>query len=587
MLECEQNPTEDNGALKFLIRYIKPHLPIMSLGLVIKVIGTLMDLVIPYILEHIIDVIVPSGVTKHILLWGALMIVCALIGLVGNIVANRMASAVARDTTRDVRHDLFHRISYLSPKQIDEITIPTLETRLTSDTYNIHHMVGMMQRLGVRAPILLIGGMIVTFRMEPVLSLVLLSVLPFITLAVFFISKKGIPLFRKLQQKVDDMVGVVRESAQGIRVIKALSKVDYENRRYDKANRALKQNETKAGVIMGVVNPIMTLLMNLGIVAVIAVSAYFVANGSSSATTVIAFMQYFTLISMAMMSLSRMFVMYTKCAASAGRIALVMEKEDELTVCEDDGKGDPSYHVSFEQVSFSYLGKRKDLRDISFSLKKGETLGIIGATGSGKSTILRLLMRFYDADSGRIRIRGKDVRSYTKDELTSLFGVVFQNDFLYADTIEENIRFGREISTEDIAEAAKVAQAHEFITAFPDGYAHEVTAGGTNLSGGQRQRLLISRAVAGRPEILILDDSSSALDYRTDANLRRALSESFPDTTVITVAQRVSSVKSCDLILVVEEGAILGCGKHEELMASCPEYKEISDSQMGGAFLDG
>ena len=263
-----------------------------------------------------------------------------------------------------------------------------------------------------------------------------------------------------------------------------------------------------------------------------------------------------------------------------------MEEQSELTVCEDDGRGDPSVHISFENVCFSYLGKKDNLKNISFSLKRGETLGIIGATGSGKSTVLRLLQRFYDTDSGFVRINGKDVRSYTQEELTAMFGVVFQNDFLYADTIEENIRFGRDISHEDIVSAAKVAQAHDFITSFSEGYEHAVSAGGTNLSGGQRQRVLISRAIAGHPEILILDDSFSALDYKTDANLRAALSSALPDSTVITVAQRVSSVKGCDLILVIEDGEIIGSGKHEYLLQSCTEYKEISDSQMGGAFLD-
>ncbi|MBQ2999051.1 MAG: ABC transporter ATP-binding protein, partial [Clostridia bacterium] len=403
---------------------------------------------------------------------------------------------------------------------------------------------------------------------------------------IYSISRMGVPLYSKVQQSVDGMVRVVREDAQGIRVIKALSKVDYENARYNKANMTLRRNETKAGVIMGVVNPIMNLLMNMGIVAVIAVSAYFVAQDRSSASTVIAFMQYFTLISMAMMSLSRMFVMYTKCAASAKRISLVMNCASELKRVENDGKGDTSLHISFENVTFSYLGKKDNLKNVSFSLKKGERLGIIGATGSGKSTLLRLLMRFYDADAGMIRIHGKDVRSYTQEELTSMFGVVFQNDFLYADSIEENIRFGRDLSKEDVIAAAKLAQAHDFIMSFPEGYAHGVSAGGTNLSGGQRQRVLISRALAARPEILILDDSSSALDYKTDANLRRALSTALPESTVMTVAQRVSSVKGCDLILVIEDGEIFGCGKHEELMATCTEYKEISDSQMGGAFLD-
>jgi len=440
--------------------------------------------------------------------------------------------------------------------------------------------------MGIRAPILLLGGTVITMLMDSKLALVMLATLPLIFIVVYSISRMGVPLYTKVQQSVDGMVRVVREDAQGIRVIKALSKVDYENKRYDKANRTLRKNETRAGIIMGVVNPVMTLLMNLGIVAVVLASAYFVADKSSSATTVIAFMQYFTLISMAMMSLSRMFVMYTKCAASAKRISLVMEEENELVLCEDDGKGDKSFHVSFEDVSFSYLGKKDNLKNISFSLKKGESLGIIGATGSGKSTVLRLLMRFYDADSGTVRINGRDVRSYTSEELSAMFGVVFQNDFIYADTIEENIRFGRDIPSEDIIEAAKTAQAHDFISSFAEGYAHPVSTGGTNLSGGQRQRLLISRAIAAKPEILILDDSSSALDYKTDANLRAALGKSLPDSTVITVAQRVSSVKSCDLILVIEDGAIIGIGKHEELLKGCPEYKEISDSQMGGAFLD-
>ena len=278
--------------------------------------------------------------------------------------------------------------------------------------------------------------------------------------------------------------------------------------------------------------------------------------------------------------------MYTKCAASAKRVSVVMESENELKLCEDDNRGDSSLHVCFENVTFSYLGVKDNLKNVSFSLKKGQTLGIIGATGSGKSTLLRLLMRFYDADSGIVRINGKDVRSYTHEELTAMFGVVFQNDFLYADSIEENIRFGREIPIEDIIEAAKIAQAHDFITSFTDGYAHAVSTGGTNLSGGQRQRVLISRAIAGHPEILVLDDSSSALDYKTDSNLRRALGEALPEATVITVAQRVSSVKGCDLILVIEDGEIIGAGKHDELIESCAEYREISDSQMGGAFLD-
>ena len=572
--------------MKWVFQYLSPLGKRIAVGISVKIIATLAELMIPFLLSYILEHVIVTGEVSGIVWYGAVMAACAVIACVGNIIANRMAAKTTMLFSTRMRRDLFSKTLHLSARATDRFTIPSLESRITSDTYNVQNFVGMMQRMGIRAPILLMGGTAVTLLMDRRLALVMIATLPLIFIVVYGISRKGVPLYTKVQQSMDGMVRVVREDAQGIRVIKALSKVDYENARYDKANRALKQNETRAGVIMGVVNPIMTLLMNGGIVAVIAASAYFVASGVSSATTVIAFMQYFTLISMAMMTLSRMFVMYTKCAASARRISLVMECESELSPCRDDGRGDPSLHVSFENVSFSYLGKRDNVKNVSFALKKGQTLGIIGATGSGKSTLLRLLMRFYDVDSGVVRINGRDVRSYTPSELSAMFGVVFQNDFLYADTVEENIRFGRDISSEDIVEAAKIAQAHDFITSFADGYAHSVSTGGTNLSGGQRQRVLISRAIAGRPDILVLDDSSSALDYKTDANLRLALSSALPDSTVITVAQRVSSVKSCDLILVIEDGEIIGCGKHEQLMESCPEYKEISDSQMGGAFLE-
>ena len=572
--------------MKWVLTYLQPLRGRLARGITVKMIGTLAELLIPFLLSYILEHVIATNDVAQILFYGALMVLCAGVACVGNITANRMAAKTTMMFSTRMRKELFSKTLQLSARSTDRFTIPSLESRITSDTYNVQNFVGMMQRMGIRAPILLLGGTIITFLMDRKLALVMVATLPLIFIVVYSISRMGVPLYSRVQQSVDGMVRVVREDAQGIRVIKALSKERYESARYDHANMALRKHETRAGTIMGIVNPVMTLLMNLGIVAVIAVSAWFVSQNQSSATTVIAFMQYFTLISMAMMSLSRMFVMYTKCAASANRIASVLEEENELALCEDDGKGDPAYHISFENVCFSYLGKSNNLTDVSFALKKGQRLGIIGATGSGKSTILRLLMRFYDAGAGVIRIHGKDVRSYTPEELTAMFGVVFQNDFLYAGSIEENIRFGRDISREELEKAAVLAQAHDFITSFADGYDHHISTGGTNLSGGQRQRVLISRAIAGNPEILILDDSSSALDYRTDANLRQALAQALPDSTVITVAQRVSSVKNCDLILVVEEGAIIGCGTHEMLMESCAEYREISDSQMGGGFLD-
>ena len=574
--------------MKTILLYLKPFYRRMSLGLFIKILGTLVELALPYILSHILENVVVTQDIRQILFWGGAMIVCAGLACILNVVANRMAARVSRNFSERVRHDLFDKTMRLSPAQTDAFTIPSLESRITTDTYNLHSFVGMMQRMGVRAPILLVGGITITLIMDSFLALAMLAMLPFIFVTVYFISKKGVPLYRKVQDAVDNMIRVVREDTQGIRVIKALSKTKYEHRRYDKVNRALVHDERTASITMGMVNPIMTLLMNGGIVAVVALAAGRVANHLSTPETVIAFMQYFTLISMAMMSVTRIFVMFSKSSASAHRIEEVLNANEDLTV-----KSETQYptvktdaHISFENVRFSYKGKRDNLSEINVSVPRGGSLGIIGATGSGKSTLVKLLMRFYDVSGGAIRIDGRDIRTFERKDFYKKFGISMQHDFLYADTVEENIRFGRDLTHEQIVAAAKIAQADDFITAFPDGYAHMLSQKGTNVSGGQKQRILIARAVADMPEILILDDSSSALDYKTDANLRAALAESMKDTTVVTVAQRVSSIKSCDVILVLDEGRIIGKGTHDELMESCVEYKEISDSQMGGAFVE-
>ncbi len=574
--------------MKTLFKYLKPRLARMSWILTVKSTGTLAELMLPYILSHILKNVVESEDVKKVLLWGGIMLLCAGVALVCHICANRMASKVSRDFSEDVRRDLFDKTMYLSSAQTDKFTIASLESRITTDTYNVHQFVGMIQRMGVRAPILLIGGVVITLFMDSFLALGMIALLPFIFVIVFFVSRKGVPLYTKVQQSVDKMIRVVREDAMGIRVIKALSKSEYEHNRYEKVNKNLVKDETKAGVIMGTVNPIMTLLMNLGLVLVVAMSASRVANHTSDPETVIAFMQYFTQISMAMMTVTRMFVMYTKSSASAKRIAEVLNSEDELIEksVEDYPNFSTDNHIVFDNVSFSYNGKKNNIENISFSLKKGQSLGIIGATGSGKSTIIRLLLRFYDINEGNIYINGRDIRTIDRKELYSYFGTALQNDFLYVDTIEENIRFGRELSHEQIVSAAKIAQADSFINEFQDKYDHMLSSKGTNISGGQKQRLFISRAIADNPEILVLDDSTSALDYRTELMLRNALNENFKDTTVITVAQRVSAVKNCDLILVIDEGKIIGCGTHDELMTSCSEYEEISNSQMGGAFVD-
>lgn len=575
--------------MKFLFRYLRPYARGMLLGFSIKCFGTLIELALPYILSYIVDVVVPEdGRLWMILLWGGVMVLCALLAMLANVKANRMASRVARDGAEKIRHDLFHRTMTLSASQVDAFTIPSLETRITTDTYNVHSFIGQMQRLGVRAPLLLIGGIFVTLIMDPFLSLIMLAIMPMIFCAVYLVSRFGARLYTAVQRSVDGMIRVVREDVQGIRVIKALSRVKREHERYDAVNRRLIRDEKRTGLTMGFVNPVMNLLMNLGITFVVLLGAYRVIGGQTEPGRIIAFTQYFTMISNATLSVTRIFMIYTKSTASARRIAEVVDAPKDLAVLPESEfpprEGEP--FLVFDDVSFSYIPGKPLLQNISFSIEKGQTLGIIGSTGSGKTTLTHLLMRFYDVNDGSVRIGGKDVRTIPEEILHNLFGVAMQNDFLYADTIRENIRFGRDLTDEAIVRAARIAQADAFISALPEGYDHVLAQKGANLSGGQKQRLLIARALAANPEILILDDSSSALDYRTDANLRAAIAKEVTGVTSIIVAQRVSSVMNADLILVLEEGELIGMGTHAELLESCEVYKEISDSQMGGAILD-
>ena len=574
--------------MKFIYQYIKPFIGIMIVGLLIKTIGTLIELALPYILSYILDDLVPNdGRLSMIILWGGIMILCALLALLCNVKANRMASKVARDCTRKIRHDLFYQTITLSGKQLDYFTIPSLEARITTDTYNVQNFIGRIQRLGVRAPLLLMG-LVVTLIMDAYLSLVMIAILPIIFIVVLFISLKGVKLYASVQDSVDGMVRVVREDTQGIRVIKALSKVGKEQQRYDKVNKKLINAEKKASLAMGFVNPIMSLLMNLGITFVVLIGAYRVMNRQTEPGKIVAFTQYFTMISTATLSITRIFMMYTKSSASASRIAEVMNTVKDLEIASLDiyPLVENDDYIVFDNVSFSYNQTKDNLKNISFRLSKGQTLGIIGATGSGKTTLVHLLMRFYDVNKGAIRIGGKDIRTIPEKDLHTLFGIVMQNDFLFSDTILENIRFGREISQDDIEKAIQISQAYDFIMSFPEGLNHVLSQKATNISGGQKQRLLIARALANHPEILILDDSSSALDYKTDANLRKAILQNLKDTTSIIVTQRVSSVMNADLIIVLEEGEIIGMGNHQDLLNTCEVYKEISESQIGGSFID-
>lgn len=565
----------------------------MLRGFLVKILGTFADLGLPWVLAYILDDVVPLGRISLVLWWGVVMFFLAVAARLLNIRANRMASKVARDTIEEVRHDLFHKIMYLSGNQTDRIGIPSLISRLTADSYNVHSMIGRVQRIGVRAPIILMGGILITFTLEPVLTLVLIATLPLLSVLVYRVSKKGIPLYIKVSQSVDGVVRIMRENINGIRVVKALSKTDYEYGRFKEQNGELAEHEFKAGITMALSGPMMNLILNLGLTAIVVVGAYRVNAGASMPGRIVAFLSYFTMILHAMMAITRVFVDISKAAASANRIGLVLSEGDELLVRAreaDKLSGEDATEIppriEFLNVSFGYHaasgGEDKlCLKNLNFRIMPGESLGILGATGSGKSTVINLLMRFYDVNSGSVRVDGRDVREYTPKELREKFAVVFQNDTVFHDSIMENICFGREIGEEEVMAAAKDACAYDFIMEKEDGFLSEAAIGGANLSGGQKQRLLITRALAGKPEILVLDDSSSALDYKTDAKLRRAIRKHYAGTNIVMVAQRVSSLMGLDHILVLEDGEAIGYGRHEELLKDCEVYREIYEVQMG------
>lgn len=567
---------------KVLSVYLKPYYARMLMGFVIKFIGTIMDLCLPWILAYMIDLIIPQGRKNSIYLWGLVMLVCSVLALTFNVIANRMASKVARDTTETLRHDLFEKVMWLSNTKTDAFTKPSLISRLTTDTYNIQQMLGRVQRLGVRAPILVVGGILVTLTLDPVLTLVLVSVMPITAFVTYYFSRKSIPMYNALQQSIDKFVRLLREDIAGIRVIKALSKTGYETERYNTLNKEVVTLEKKADITMAIVNPATNLFLNLGLVFVVIVGAYRVNYGSSEVGKILAFLTYFTIILNAMINISKMFVIVSKAVASANRIVEVIDVPEEMLPALCDKLTDEIAFIRFSHVTFSYKETQEEpnLTDISFALDKGETLGIIGATGSGKSTLAALLLRFYEVNQGNIYIESEDIRAIPTGKLRERFGVVFQNDTIFEDSIAENVRMGRTLSEEDIKEAITHAKAKEFVEEVGRGYDNHINVRGANLSGGQKQRILIARALAAHPDILILDDSSSALDYKTDAALRYELTMHFADTTKIIIAQRVSSIMHADHIMVLEDGKVIGYGSHEALLEQCEVYHEIRDSQL-------
>lgn len=556
----------------------------------IKLAGAMTELMIPYILEHLIDNVVPLGQLWLVLLWSALMIATALLTRQLNVWANRIAIDNAHRVSYDIRQALFTKTANLSGTQFDGFGLPSLISRMTSDSYNVQSSVQALQTMCVRMPMMLLGGIAVTLIMDPPLASILLVIVPVLVAVILAVSRYGIPLYRKVQERLDEVVQVMREDITGIRVVKALSKTGYETRRFGRSSDAMTRADIRASTIMAIPGPLMQMCLNLGLTLVVWFGAQRVYSGAIKPGVILAFLTYFNMVIQGVMGINRIFIMLSKATASANRIGqvLAVEPDQRVLPLEDARQPQGDEFIRFEHVNFTYdaaaeshADREQCLTDISFALRRGESLGIIGPTGCGKTTIVNLLMRFYDVTDGGVFVDGRDVRTYQLDDLRRKFGVVFQNDMVFYNTLRENIRFGRPLDDPALLAAVEDAAASDYIASLADGLDHQAEIKGANLSGGQKQRLLIARALAGDPEILVLDDSSSALDYKTDSTLRKAIHDHHSRSTTIMIAQRVSSVQAMTHILVMDNGRCIGYGDHQTLLRTCPAYQEIYRVQMG------
>lgn len=569
--------------MKTILGYLRPHAPRVAAGVTVKFTAAVLELLLPLLLARIIDDCVPARDLPGVFRAGGLMLLMAFGAAFCNITANRMAAWVSMDMTRRLRRDLYRRTLLLSQAQLDRFSVSSIVSRLTNDTYNVHQMFDKIQRGGIRAPMLVLGGLALTFLQAPLLALVQLAVCSATFFAIWLVTRQGVPLYARAQEAVDTVVRILRENASGVRVIKALACQERERERFNAASRASREAEEAAGGVMAAANPLSDFLLNLGLVLVVLAGAALVNRGWMSSGQIVAFLSYFTIIQTATLGLAKLFVKFSKGVASARRIEEVLlapEEQAARPAGEADLRGP---ELGMENASFSYLGVEKDLDGASFSLNKGETLGILGPTGAGKTTLVSLLLRLYDADGGVVWLGGRNVSTLSRESLRGLSGVVFQNEALLNDSVYENISFLRGLSREDAAAAAKTAQAWEFIENLPGGLDARLDIRGANLSGGQRQRLLIARALAAKPGILILDSADSALDYRTAAALHAAVRRDFPGVTLVVISERVASLRDADRILVLEDGAITAQGTHGELLESCGRYRRMAELQMGGS----
>jgi ATP-binding cassette subfamily B protein len=543
---------------------------------------SLADLFLPTLMADIIDNGVVTGDTGYIWRMGGIMLGVTGLGALAAVVASFYSSKAAMGFGRDLRRRVFNHVERFSLEEFDRVGTASLITRTTNDITQVQQVIIMMLRMVVSAPIMFVGGLIMATSKDAKLSLVIVAAMPVLVLSIFLIFWKAMPLFKKVQKRLDRLNLVLRENLTGIRVIRAFNREKEEQVRLTEANERLTDVSIKVNQIMAFLMPVMMLVMNLTVVGVIWFGGIRIDNGAMQIGDLMAFIQYVMQIMFALVMASVMFIMVPRASVSANRINEVLEMTPSLI---DDGTKTADVEkgtLEFDHVTFFYPGAEEPaLSDVSFSAKPGEVTAVIGGTGSGKSTLVNLIPRFYDVTSGTIRVNGVDVQAVPQEELRSKIGFVPQKALLFTGTIAENIRYGKANATaEEVVHAASIAQANDFIEKMPDRYEAVIEQGGSNISGGQKQRLSIARALVRKPDLYVFDDSFSALDFKTDAALRKALKEETKDATVLIVAQRVSTIMDADRIIVLEEGAVAGIGTHEELFATNAVYQEIVKSQL-------
>lgn len=566
-----------------LFKYLRPYtVPIIGV-LVLIFLQSLAQLYLPTLMADIVDIGVVQGNTPYILEIGGFMLLVAALGTLCTVAASYLSAKAATGYGRDIRGKVFGHVEEFSLNEFDSLGTASLITRTTNDITQVQQVTFMMLRMFVTAPMMCIGGIIMAVSVDAKLSLILVVSLPVLVGAIILIVRKGVPLFKTMQYKLDKVNLVLREGLTGIRVIRSFNRMNYEKERFAEANKDLTDTAMRANQIMAGMMPTMMMVMNLSTIAIMWFGGLRIDQGDFQVGGLMAFIQYAMQIMFSLMMLSMMFSMLPRASASAVRINEVLDRKPGIKdPIEAKSVGSKKGWIDFRNVTFSYPGAEQPaLRDITFSARPGEVTAIIGGTGSGKSTLINLLPRFYDPDSGSILVDGMEIREMTQEELRSKIGYVPQKAVLFTGSIADNIRFGKEdASDEEVRHAAEIAQAGEFIGGMQEGYGSELAQGGTNLSGGQKQRLSIARTLVRRPEIYIFDDSFSALDYKTDAKLRAALKQETAEATVLIVAQRVSTIMDADRIIVLEDGRIAGVGAHRELLAGNKVYREIVSSQL-------